>query len=100
MPKPNPEQTASIFSTLVFSFLDPVVWEGYRTPHLKLDQLPPLVDSDHMKNLAKRTFPVRFGCYLIAFSARALRLFLQYLDPMNKSASRHVLWGLMRIYSA
>lgn len=34
MPVPNPEQTASIISTLLYFFLDPIVFLGYRLPHL------------------------------------------------------------------
>jgi hypothetical protein len=34
MPMPNPEQTASIISTLFYFFLDPIVFLGYRIPHL------------------------------------------------------------------
>jgi hypothetical protein len=34
MPVPNPEQTASIISTVFYFFLDPIVFLGYRIPHL------------------------------------------------------------------
>lgn len=63
MAVPNPEQTASIFSMAVFSFLDPVVFLAYRVPHLAHDQLPPLADYDYARHLIKNSFPV---CILLA----------------------------------
>ena len=59
MPVPNPEQTASIFSLGFFFFLDPVVFEAYRVPHLPYDRLPPLADDDSIKNLKAAHFKVR-----------------------------------------
>ena len=43
--------------------MTPVVLAASRTSHLTLDQLPPLADVDHMKNLERRSFAVRFGTY-------------------------------------
>ncbi|KAJ7347435.1 hypothetical protein DFH08DRAFT_1002337 [Mycena albidolilacea] len=43
MPVPNPEQTASPLSLILFSFLDPVIVLAYKLPHLPFDLLPPLV---------------------------------------------------------
>ncbi|KAF8068839.1 P-loop containing nucleoside triphosphate hydrolase protein [Lyophyllum atratum] len=54
---PNPEQTASWSSLLLFGFLDSTVWKAYKTPHLPLTDLPPLADSDHCKNLVRAAFP-------------------------------------------
>lgn len=59
MPVPNPEQTASPLSLLLFSFLDPVIVLAYKLPHLPFDLLPPLADSDASENLKTRGFPVR-----------------------------------------
>ncbi|KAK7064563.1 ATP-binding cassette transporter [Favolaschia claudopus] len=56
MPVPNPEQTASIIATMFYSFLDPIVFLGYRVPHLKHEQLPPLADYDYTANLKARNF--------------------------------------------
>ncbi|KAJ6462020.1 hypothetical protein C8R47DRAFT_1225647 [Mycena vitilis] len=56
MAVPNPEQTAPIISLLLFSFLDPVVFLGYRVPHISHDQLPPLSDYDASANLKARNF--------------------------------------------
>ncbi len=39
--------------------MDPVVLAASRTVHLSLDQLPPLSDTDYMKNLELRSFTVR-----------------------------------------
>ncbi|KAJ7067894.1 hypothetical protein C8F01DRAFT_1116132 [Mycena amicta] len=57
MPVPNPEQTASLFSLLSFSFLDPVVYLAHKLPHLPYDKLPPLADTDNAAYLKKRGFP-------------------------------------------
>ncbi|KAJ7272088.1 hypothetical protein B0H12DRAFT_1200283 [Mycena haematopus] len=67
MPVPNPEQTASLWSLLFYFFLDPIVFLGYRVPHLKFDQLPPLSDYDYMENLKIRAWPVGFTKRHIVF---------------------------------
>lgn len=59
MKTPNPEQTASILSLAVYSFLDPVVYLANRVPKLTSEQLPPLADYDYTKNLRAGSFPVR-----------------------------------------
>ncbi|KAJ6519437.1 hypothetical protein C8R45DRAFT_1066135 [Mycena sanguinolenta] len=56
MPVPNPEQTASIISTLLYFFMDPIVFLGYREKHLSHDQLPPLADYDYAGNLKAQNF--------------------------------------------
>ncbi|KAF7377837.1 hypothetical protein MSAN_00207200 [Mycena sanguinolenta] len=53
----NPEQTASIFSSALYFFLDPIITLSYRIPHLDLDQLPPLCDYDEAGNLKAKAFP-------------------------------------------
>ncbi|KAJ6574743.1 P-loop containing nucleoside triphosphate hydrolase protein [Mycena capillaripes] len=80
MPEPNPEQTASIISTIVYSFLDPVVFLGYRVPHMTHDQLPPLSDYDYAANLKSKNFKVR-----IAFS-------------VSVSNKRHLFFGLIWVF--
>jgi len=52
----NPEQTASLFSMMMYTFLDPIVITAYRVPHLSHDMLPPLADYDYTKNLVRRSF--------------------------------------------
>jgi hypothetical protein len=58
MDTPNPEQTASILSLAIYSFLDPIVFLANRVPKLTSDQLPPLADYDYTKNLRAGSFPV------------------------------------------
>ncbi|KAF8963043.1 multidrug resistance-associated ABC transporter [Flammula alnicola] len=78
MPVPNDEQTCSLFSFLMYSYLDPVIFLGYRVEHLEVDQLPPLSDTDSSKHLIKRAFP--------------------HLDPFKRSRPRHLFFGLMRLF--
>jgi hypothetical protein len=59
MPLPNPEQTASIFSIISYTFLDQVIFLGYKVPHLRFDQLPALADYDAAKYQTTKAFPVR-----------------------------------------
>lgn len=59
MPTPNPEQTASVFSLLLYNFLNPLISKAAPMVHLPYDELPPLADSDHSKVLKDRTFKVR-----------------------------------------
>ncbi|KAJ7275443.1 hypothetical protein B0H12DRAFT_1199529 [Mycena haematopus] len=75
MPVPNPEQTASIVSTMFYFFLDPIVFLGYRIPHLSHDQLPPLADYDYSTNLKAKNFQVR--------------------HPISGSNKRHLFFGLV-----
>ncbi|GJE87804.1 multidrug resistance-associated ABC transporter [Phanerochaete sordida] len=77
-PNPNPEQTCSILSRVFFNFLNPVVWDGYRSPRQVVERLPPLCDYERMKHMSKRSAP--------------------YLDPLDPRSSRHVFWGLLRLY--
>jgi hypothetical protein len=58
MAVPNPEQTASILSLVLYTFLDPIIFLAYRIPHLSHDQLPPLSDYDYAKHLKAKSFPV------------------------------------------
>lgn len=56
----NPEQTASVLSLMLYTFLDKTIYKAYNIPHLPLDQLPPLADYDSTKHLVARSFQVRF----------------------------------------
>jgi hypothetical protein len=58
MEVPNPEQTASVFSLAVYAFLDSIIMEAYRVPHLSHEKLPPLCDYDRSKRLTATAFPV------------------------------------------
>jgi len=55
----NDEQTCSIISLAFYAHLDPIIFLGARVPHLNYDQLPPLSDTDCVKNLTRIAFPVR-----------------------------------------
>jgi hypothetical protein len=57
--KPNPEQTASVLSLILYSYLDPLVFEACRVPHLSHERLPALADYDHAEYLREKAFPVR-----------------------------------------
>ncbi|KAF7321911.1 ATP-binding cassette transporter [Mycena kentingensis (nom. inval.)] len=52
----TPEQTASLLSVATYTFLDPIIFLGYRVEHLKYEQLPPLADYDDANNLKKMAF--------------------------------------------
>lgn len=58
MAVPNPEQTASLLSFMLYSFLDPLIFLAYRIPKLSHEQLPPLADYDHAKHLTEKSFRV------------------------------------------
>ncbi|KAF7978858.1 hypothetical protein HWV62_44329 [Athelia sp. TMB] len=75
---PAPEQTASIISLVLWFFLDPIIFQAYRIPHLSHDQLPPIADYDRSRNLVKTGFP--------------------HLDPFSGGKKRHLFFGLMHIY--
>ncbi len=58
MEVPNSEQTASIFSLAVYAFVDSIIMDAYRVPHLSHEKLPPLCDYDRSKRLTTNAFPV------------------------------------------
>ncbi|KZV91547.1 P-loop containing nucleoside triphosphate hydrolase protein [Exidia glandulosa HHB12029] len=78
-PEPAPEQTASLWSFMMFSFLDPLVWAGYRSVHLAYDRLPALADYDASLHLKARAF--------------------KHLDPfLHGKGPRHAVWGFVGIF--
>ncbi|KAJ7286214.1 hypothetical protein C8J57DRAFT_1446843 [Mycena rebaudengoi] len=77
MAVPNPEQTASIVSLMLYFFLDPIVYLGYRVPHLSHDQLPPLCDYDYSSHLKAKNF--------------------KHIDVFA-GTKRHLFFGLLRIF--
>jgi hypothetical protein len=95
MPVPNAEQTASIFSFAIYSFLDPVVFLAYRVSHLAHDQLPPLADYDYARHLTEKSFPV---CVLLETYTLPLITASQYLDSYTGIKKRHLFFGLMRVF--
>ena len=64
---PSPEQTASLLSLLLYSWLDKTVSDACRTEHLKVEQLPPLADDNKAEILVKEGFPVETLPYLESF---------------------------------
>ncbi|KAF7366640.1 ATP-binding cassette transporter [Mycena sanguinolenta] len=68
MPIPNPEQTASIVSTMFYFFMDPIVFSH---------RLPPLADSDYSANLKTQNF--------------------KYLEA-SASNKRHLFFGIIRAF--
>ncbi|KAJ7436833.1 P-loop containing nucleoside triphosphate hydrolase protein [Mycena latifolia] len=78
MSEPNPEQTASPLSLLLFGFLDPLVLLAYKLPHLPYELLPPLADTDDAQNLKTRAFPS--------------------MDTFSGASRRHIFFGIMKTY--
>ncbi|KAF8310670.1 ATP-binding cassette transporter [Clavulina sp. PMI_390] len=74
---PSPEQTASIMSGLLFSYMGPLVIEASKRPHLPFDDLPPLADVDRSRHLRAQTFPA--------------------LDPMIRTSDRHVFFAFLKL---
>ncbi|KAH8977506.1 hypothetical protein EDB92DRAFT_772241 [Lactarius akahatsu] len=74
----NPEQTASLLSMMLYTFLDPIVFLAYRVPHLSHDMLPPLADYDYTRNLVLRSF--------------------KHLDKFSGGPRRHIFWGFMEVF--
>ncbi|KAH9028046.1 hypothetical protein EDB83DRAFT_2526408 [Lactarius deliciosus] len=68
----NPEQTASLLSMMLYTFLDPIVFLAYRVPHLSHDMLPPLADYDYTRNL--------------------------HLDTFSGGPRRHIFWGILVVF--
>ncbi|CAL1696193.1 unnamed protein product [Somion occarium] len=76
--EPNPEQTASIFSLMIYTFLDHTIFTAYKMPHLPLDKLPPLADYDSTKHLVEKSF--------------------RYLDPFMQPKKQHLFFGFMKLF--
>lgn len=92
-----PEQTASILSLVLYSFLDPIIFLAYRIPHLSFDQLPPLADYDLAKYLVKRSHGVSLHGKYVAYSSVTL-IVPQTLDPFKSHNKRHLFWNLMSVF--
>ena len=67
--EPNPEQTASWLSFLLFSFLDPLIIKASKVPHLPLEECPPLADYDWAPHLIQKSFPVGLVTVRLRFGA-------------------------------
>ncbi len=58
MASPSKQQTSSIFSLVLFNWLNETVSKASRAEHLPLDDFPPLADTNTTKNLTERSFKV------------------------------------------
>jgi len=76
------------------SFLDPVIFEAYRVPHLSHERLPPLADYDYAKRLTEHAFPVS-KIFNVFFSHLN---FLKHLDLFHGAKKRHPFFGLVKIF--
>ncbi|KAF8528037.1 P-loop containing nucleoside triphosphate hydrolase protein, partial [Hysterangium stoloniferum] len=75
----NTEQTASWWSFLTYTYLDPLILLAARSVHLDYESLPPLADYDRAEYLVDRSKPV--------------------LDPYVHGKRSHIFWGIMRLYA-
>jgi hypothetical protein len=74
-----PSQTAPLISFVTYSFLEPLLWEAYRTGHLGADRVPPLIDTDRTSVVKESSFP--------------------YLDPCKLGRGKvSVVWGLLMTF--
>jgi hypothetical protein len=93
----NPEQTSSWFSFLFFFFLGDVISKASRVPHLPAEEFPPTADYDWAPHLMMKSFPVRHRDRIYATCVPHFD-YPQYLDPLSGTVSRHMFFGLMRIF--
>ncbi|KAJ7642249.1 multidrug resistance-associated ABC transporter [Roridomyces roridus] len=79
---PNEEQTASILSLYVFSFLDGLIYSAYakskRKEEFAYEDLPPLADYSHAEYLKKRSF--------------------HNVDEFSGAPKRHLFFGLLKTF--
>jgi hypothetical protein len=59
-----PSQTAPLIGFVTYSFLEPLLWEAYRTGHLGANRVPPLIDTDRTSVVKERSFPYLDPCKL------------------------------------
>ncbi|KAJ7246497.1 multidrug resistance-associated ABC transporter [Mycena rebaudengoi] len=80
--QPNAEQTASILSSYLFSFLDGLIYsankKSKRDQEFSYEDLPTLADYSHARNLKKKSFP--------------------YLDEFHGAPKRHIFFGLLKTF--
>lgn len=58
MQPPGRELTDPWISKLLFIYIDPIVVLANKVSHLKVDQLPPLLDVDYSSYITKQAFAV------------------------------------------
>jgi hypothetical protein len=76
--EPNPEQTASLATWAIFSYLDSVILYARRVQHVTPEHFPPLADYDHVEYLTKKSYPVRLLRFLLKTN-----VFLELLDVFS-----------------
>ncbi|KAK7048260.1 P-loop containing nucleoside triphosphate hydrolase protein [Favolaschia claudopus] len=78
MEKPNVEQTCSLFSSLTYSYLDPLILKANKQRGLSFEELPVIADHNRADYLIQKSFPA--------------------LDPLREGASTYLLYGLFRFF--
>lgn len=96
--QPNAEQTASILSSYLFSFLDGLIYsankKSKRDQEFSYEDLPTLADYSHARNLKKKSFPVsQFDS-----TGYSLTRMVQYLDEFHGAPKRHIFFGLLKTF--
>ncbi|KAF9466481.1 hypothetical protein BDZ94DRAFT_1280783 [Collybia nuda] len=71
----NPEQTASVWSLLTYSFMDPIIFLASKVSHLSHETLPPLAKYDHAEHLKRRYFRGEYIKMLFLLVAQAIASF-------------------------
>ncbi|CAE6442804.1 unnamed protein product [Rhizoctonia solani] len=74
---PNPEETASVISLVLYDFMSPLIWTAYQSAKLNYDQLPLLAHYDRADFLRQRSFAK--------------------LDPLSQPG-RHLFWGVVDVF--
>jgi hypothetical protein len=92
----NPEQTTSLFSLVIYAFLDPLLFLAARLPHLGHENLFPLADYDYSRNTTRKAFPVT-AFHLYTPSITDIQV-IQNLDVFQGAKRRHLFFGLMKTY--
>lgn len=72
------EPTASYWSLLSYSFLDPIIWLGYSSRKISQDALPPLAEFDTANVLRENSFKI--------------------LDRTLSKSRRHIFLNLVKLY--
>ncbi|KAI0633977.1 P-loop containing nucleoside triphosphate hydrolase protein [Trametes polyzona] len=76
--EPAPEETASMFSLLMYGYLEPIIWKAWRIPRLTYDMLPQLAHFNRVEYLATQSSP--------------------HLDPLQRKTRAHFAFGLIRVF--
>ncbi|TCD68042.1 hypothetical protein EIP91_011586 [Steccherinum ochraceum] len=112
----HPEQTASILSRLIYTYLDPLILKANRVSHLDLDQLPPVPDYDQANNMISRNLSivntylkknrhVFFGLisafsheYIIMFFTTLLKVTTSFASPIGLNRLLKLIFSIADTY--